>query len=84
MGSLPRFNPGFTQHVIDTTGPNISPRHKEIMAALIRHLHDFAREVELTPDEWMLGVNFMNSVGQISDPKRNEGQRISDVLGLES
>lgn len=54
------------------------------MSALIRHVHDFAREVELTIDEWMMGVSFMNAVGQISDKKRNEGQRISDVIGLES
>jgi len=54
------------------------------MTALIRHIHDFTREVELTVDEWMMGVKFVNAIGQISDAKRNEGQRISDVLGLES
>ena len=54
------------------------------MSAFIRHLHDFTREVELTIDEWMMGVKFMNTIGQISDSKRNEGQRISDILGLES
>jgi len=31
-----------------------------------------------------MGVQFLNAVGQISDAKRNEGQRISDVIGLES
>lgn len=79
-----RFDPKFTQHVIDTIGPSASPRTREVMGALIRHVHDFAREVELTIDEWMMGVEFLNSVGQISDAKRNEGQRISDVIGLES
>lgn len=79
-----RFDPNFTQHVIDTTGPKTDDRSRFVMSALIRHLHDFAREVELTTEEWMTGVKFMNAVGQISDSKRNEGQRISDVLGLES
>ncbi|KIM97585.1 hypothetical protein OIDMADRAFT_169479 [Oidiodendron maius Zn] len=79
-----RFDPKFTQHVIDTIGPKTSPRNREVLSALISHLHDFAREVELTVDEWMMGVRFVNSIGQISDAKRNEGQRISDVLGLES
>ena len=79
-----RFDPKFTQHVIDTIGPKTSPRNREVLSALIRHLHDFAREIELTVDEWMMGVRFVNSIGQISDAKRNEGQRISDVLGLES
>ena len=31
------------------------PRLAEIMTALVRHLHDFAREVRLTEDEWMAG-----------------------------
>jgi len=79
-----RFDPSFTQHVIGAIGPQTDDRTRFVMSALIRHIHDFAREVELTTDEWMTGVNFLNTVGQISDSKRNEGQRISDVLGLES
>jgi Catechol dioxygenase N terminus len=79
-----RFDPNFTQNVINAIGPATSPRTREIFSSLIRHVHDFAREVELTIDEWMLGVQFMNAVGQISDAQRNEGQRISDVIGLES
>jgi catechol 1,2-dioxygenase len=79
-----RFDPNFTQHVIETMGPNVTPRNREIFSSLIRHLHDFAREVELTPEEWMTGVHFVNSVGQISTNIRNEAHRVSDVLGLES
>jgi len=82
--STSRFDPNFTQHVIDTIGPKCTPRNREVLGALIRHIHDFAREVELSVDEWMLGVNFINSIGQISTPIRNEGQRMSDVIGLES
>ena len=82
--SSSRFDPTFTQHVIDTIGPKCPPRARQVLSSLIRHVHDFAREVELTTDEWMMGVNFMNAVGQISTPVRNEGQRISDVIGLES
>ena len=79
-----RFDPNFTQNVIDNIGPATSERTRFVMSALIRHLHDFSREVELTTDEWMTGVHFVNSIGQISDNKRNEGQRVSDILGLES
>jgi catechol 1,2-dioxygenase len=79
-----RFDPNFTNHVIKTIGPKTNDRNREVLSCLIRHLHDFAREIELTPDEWMAGVHFVNSIGQISTSKRNEGQRISDVLGLES
>lgn len=54
------------------------------MTSLTRHLHDFAREVELTVDEWMQGVELINWAGQMSDEKRNEGQLVCDVVGLES
>ncbi|KAG9780808.1 putative dioxygenase, partial [Aureobasidium melanogenum] len=79
-----RFDPTFTQRVIDAMGPNTSPRMREVMTALIRHLHDFAREIELTVDEWMEGVKLINWAGQMSDDKRNEGQLVCDVVGLES
>lgn len=79
-----RFDPNFTTNVINAIGPATTPRVREVLSSLIKHVHDFARETELTIDEWMLGVNFMNAVGQISDKTRNEGQRISDVIGLES
>ena len=84
-GTTPeKFDPKFTQHVIDTMGPKTSPRTREIFGSLIKHLHDFAREVELTTDEWLEGVKFVNSIGQISTKQRNEAHRMSDILGLES
>ena len=84
-GAAPhRFDPTFTQHVIDATGPKTSPRMREVMTSLIKHVHDFAREVELTVDEWMEGVQLLNWAGQMSDARRNEGQLVCDVIGLES
>lgn len=65
-------------------GPNTPPRARQVLAALIRHLHEFARETDLTWDEWFQGVKFLNSIGQASNEKRNEAHRISDILGLES
>ncbi|SPO04910.1 related to hydroxyquinol-1,2-dioxygenase [Cephalotrichum gorgonifer] len=79
-----RFDPNFTQHVIDIMGPATTERNRKVFGSLIRHLHDFAREVELTPEEWMAGVHFAIAVGKISSPTRNEAHRISDILGLES
>ncbi len=79
-----RFDPNFTQHVIDAMGPKTSPRMREVMTSLTRHLHDFAREVELTVDEWMAGVELINWAGRMSDDKRNEGQLLCDIVGLES
>jgi hydroxyquinol 1,2-dioxygenase len=58
------------------------PRLAEIMTALVRHLHDFAREVRLTESEWMAAIQWLNRTGQISDEKRQEFILASDVLGL--
>lgn len=79
-----RFDPTFTRRVVENMGPNVSPRSRQVLGSLIRHIHDFAREVELTNDEWMTGVHFINAVGQASTKTRNEAHRVSDVLGLES
>jgi hydroxyquinol 1,2-dioxygenase len=58
------------------------PRLAELMSALVRHLHAFAREVRLTEDEWMAAVRWLARTGQISDDKREEFILASDVLGL--
>jgi hydroxyquinol 1,2-dioxygenase len=58
------------------------PRLAELMSALVRHLHAFAREVRLTEAEWMAAIQWLNRAGQISDDKREEFILASDVLGL--
>ena len=83
-GGTARFDPTFTDHVINAMGPKTTPRMREVMTGLIRHVHDFARETELTVDEWMEGVQLMNWAGQMSTDRRNEGQLVCDVIGLES
>ncbi|PYH40943.1 intradiol ring-cleavage dioxygenase [Aspergillus saccharolyticus JOP 1030-1] len=84
MSAPHRFDPTFTDNVINAMGPKTTPRFRQLMTGLIRHVHDFARENEVTVDEWMAAVNFMNWAGQMSDDKRNEGQLVTDVIGLES
>ncbi|HEX4791181.1 MAG TPA: dioxygenase, partial [Actinospica sp.] len=32
------------------------PRHRQVMQALVRHLHAFLREVRLTEDEWQRAI----------------------------
>lgn len=80
----PQYDPDFTSHVIKATGPKANPRVAKVVGSLIQHLHDFARDVDLTVDEWMMGVNMINRAGQMSNERRNEGQLLCDVIGLES
>lgn len=58
------------------------PRFKKVMSVLIRHLHDFAREVQLTESEWMEGIRFLTATGQMCDDHRQEFILLSDTLGL--
>jgi hydroxyquinol 1,2-dioxygenase len=58
------------------------PRLKKIMSSLVKHLHAFAREVELTEEEWFKGIDFLTRCGHITDDKRQEFILLSDVLGL--
>lgn len=71
-----------TDAVLNTIADDTNPRLKEIMEALIRHSHDFIREVNLTPDELLYAARFIQNVGHISDDKREEGVLLGDVLGM--
>lgn len=57
-------------------------RLKQVMESLVRHLHDFAREVQLTQEEWELGIRFLTAAGHVTDDKRQEFILLSDTLGL--
>src|SRR5215831_19450307 len=57
-------------------------RFKKVMTSLIRHLHDFVREVDLTEDEWFAGIQFLTATGKKCDEKRQEFILLSDTLGI--
>ena len=54
-----QYDSSFTDKVIAATGPKADARLAEIMPNLIRHLHDFARESNITVAEWRAGVDFV-------------------------
>ncbi|MEK9719469.1 MAG: dioxygenase, partial [Quisquiliibacterium sp.] len=58
------------------------PRFKQVMSSLVRHLHDFVREVELTEAEWEEAIRFLTATGQKCDDKRQEFILLSDTLGV--
>src|ERR1700753_1787104 len=68
--------------VIESFAPGTDPRLREILVSLVRHLHAFARGVELTIPEWERAVDFLTRTGHKSDAERQEFILLSDVLGL--
>ena len=71
-----------TQAVLARMDGCSNPRLKEVLGSLVRHLHDFAREVKLTEAEWMAGIEFLTATGHMCDDKRQEFILLSDTLGL--
>jgi len=71
-----------TDAVLEQMAATPNPRLRAIMAALVRNLHDFARQVDLTPEEWLAGISFLTSVGQKCTQHRQEFILLSDTLGM--
>jgi catechol 1,2-dioxygenase len=71
-----------TQEVLAGLEQCKDPRLREIIGALVRHLHAFVRDVELTEAEWHQAICFLTATGQMCDDKRQEFILLSDVLGI--
>jgi hydroxyquinol 1,2-dioxygenase len=58
------------------------PRLRQIMTSVIKHLHAFVREVELTEAEWFAAIDWLTRTGKMCTDKRQEFILASDVLGV--
>jgi catechol 1,2-dioxygenase len=58
------------------------PRLRQIMSSLVRHLHAFVKDVELTEAEWFAGIQFLTATGQKCTDIRQEFILLSDTLGV--
>ncbi|MCO4838067.1 MAG: hydroxyquinol 1,2-dioxygenase [Oceanospirillaceae bacterium] len=63
---------------------DMNPRTRQLMSSLVQHLHDFARDTNLTHDEWRQGIAFLEGCADIESEDRHEFVLASDVLGLSS
>jgi protocatechuate 3,4-dioxygenase beta subunit len=59
-----------------------NPRLREVAESFVRHMHAFAREVRLTEEEFDLGIDFLNRIGQASHDLHNEAILFSDATGF--
>ena len=58
------------------------PRTREIMLSLVKHLHAFVKDVQLTEQEWFEGIKFLTDTGHKCDDIRQEFILLSDTLGV--
>jgi hydroxyquinol 1,2-dioxygenase len=71
-----------TSAVISQIADTPDPRLGHILSALVQHLHAFAREVQLTEEEWFRGIEFLTRTGLACTGTRQEFILLSDTLGL--
>ena len=72
-----------TEIVLEEYGSKTEdPRFRQIITSLIKHVHGFVKDVELTEEEWFKAIMFLTRTGQTCDDKRQEFILLSDVLGV--
>ncbi|PBQ09336.1 intradiol ring-cleavage dioxygenase [Pseudomonas syringae] len=59
-----------------------SPRLREVMSVLTRHLHAAVKEIEPTHEEWFTAIEFLTKTGHMCTDWRQEYILLSDVLGV--
>jgi maleylacetate reductase len=73
-----------TEQVVETFAGTADPRLHTLLTDLVRRLHAFAVDNDLTQDEWQQGIDFLTRAGHITTDTRQEFVLLSDTLGLSS
>lgn len=68
--------------VLARMGPDVAPRLKAVMGALVRHLHEAVKEIRPSHDEWLAAIHFLTQTGQLCSDWRQEFILLSDTLGV--
>src|SRR5262245_27000227 len=71
-----------TSAVIEAFGRTENPRSREILLALVRHLHGFVREVRLTEAEFHEAIRLVAALGQHTTASHNETMLMAGSLGV--
>jgi hydroxyquinol 1,2-dioxygenase len=71
-----------TRQVIASFDATEDPRLRELLQGLVRHLHAFVAEVQLTEEEWARAIAILTATGEITSPRRQEFILWSDTLGV--
>ena len=73
---------GVTEAVIEAFGRTENPRLREILLALVRHLHGFVRETGLTEREFQEATRLIAALGQNTTSSHNEVVLMAGSLGV--
>ena len=73
-----------TEAVLGVMARTADPRLREIMGALVRHLHAFVREVRLSEDEFRAATGLLAEIGQLTTDSHNETVLMAGSLGVSS
>jgi hydroxyquinol 1,2-dioxygenase len=71
-----------TKAVLSELSRAPNPRFREVMGAFVRHLHDFAREVKLTEEEFQAAIAYIVALGKHTNENHNEAVLMSGTLGF--
>ena len=73
-----------TDAVVEAVSRVEDARLRQILLALVRHLHGFVREVRLTEREFQQAVRVIAAMGQKTTPSHNEVVLMAGSLGVSS
>ncbi|WP_321940208.1 intradiol ring-cleavage dioxygenase [Paraburkholderia sp. J8-2] len=81
--SSPYFEEEHSADVVNARmGQDISPRLKQVMSVLVKHIHEAVKEIEPTHEEWFSAIRFLTETGQMCNEWRQEYILLSDILGV--
>ncbi len=79
----PYFEENASEEVVNARmGPDVNPRLREVISAIVRHLHAAVKEIEPTHEEWLAAIRFLTDTGQTCTAWRQEFILLSDTLGV--
>ncbi|MEU8945828.1 maleylacetate reductase and hydroxyquinol 1,2-dioxygenase domain-containing protein [Streptomyces sp. NPDC048489] len=73
-----------TEQVVASFAQAADARLRSLLTGLVRHLHAYVAEQDLTESEWARAIDHLTRTGQLSSPIRQEFVLLSDVLGISS
>ncbi|MEY3923934.1 MAG: Hydroxyquinol 1,2-dioxygenase [Pseudomonadota bacterium] len=78
------LNNTVTQDAMASFSNASDPRLAHVMGLLVKHLHAFVNESQLSKAEWLKGLEFLTAAAKITDDERNEFSLFSDIMGISS